>query len=343
MASSSAVHARRTLVALLAAHTLIFASSESVRACDVCAVYTIEELGELRHGPRIAVAEQYTRFATTMKNGTTVPNPANEFLNSSITQVVGGWRFTDWLDAQISIPVIHRSWRRVFDGGVEEESRTGLGDVAAVTRIRALSAQSERGLLRLSGFGGLTFPSGDSSFLAPEKEEGPAEEMLGYPAHAGTEHSPQHSPSSAVHGHDLAFGTGSVNGLIGAEAFGTWDRFLGTGNVQYTIYSEGSYQYRFANELSFAAGLGYYLWLENDLALALQGVVSGDTKGKDEQAGTSVEDTALTYLYAGPRLLVRVGSKGGVELQGEIPFVRNETSLQIAPNWRIQAALSWKF
>ena len=326
--------------ALLAA----FGTTASL-ACDVCAVYTIEELGELRLGPRIAVSEQFTRFGTLMDESEKAPNPAGEFLDSSITQVVAGWRFADWVDAQIAIPILHRKWRRRFDGGIQEQSRTGLGDISLLGRIRAVSLQNERGLFRLSGFGGITVPSGNTRFLAEELEGDEAEEEFSFerPSHAGTQHSEDPENASGIHGHDLVFGTGNVNGIIGAELFGTWDRFLGSADFQYTLYTKGAYQYRFANELSFGTSLGYYLWLENDGAVALQAIFGGDSKGQDEQAGRKLTDTAFTYLYAGPGLIGRLGSQLGLEILGEIPVYRHETSLQIVPDWRMRLAVSWKF
>jgi hypothetical protein len=319
--------------------------TRSALACDVCAVYTIEELGELRLGPRIAVSEQFTSFGTVMDAGEKVPNPAGEFLDSSITQVVAGWRFTDWIDAQIALPILHRSWRRRFDGAIQEESKTGIGDISILGRIRALSWQNERGLLRLSGFGGITAPTGSTRFLAEELPKNEVEEEFSFerPSHAGAPHSLDPENSSAIHGHDLAFGTGNVNGIIGAEFFGTWDRFLAGANIQYTLYTKGAYQYQFANELSFGTSLGYYLWLENNGAIALQAIFGGDSKGQDTQAGNRLSDTAFTYLYAGPGLIGRIGSQFGLEIQGEIPVVRHETSLQIVPDWRMRAAISWKF
>lgn len=314
-------------------------------ACDVCAVYTIEEIGELRLGPRIAVSEQFTRFGTVMDESEQVPNPSGEFLDSSITQVVAGWRFTDWIDAQIALPILHRSWRRRYDGAIQEKSQTGLGDISILGRIRAVSLQNEQGLLRLSGFGGITVPSGSTRYLSEELDENNPEEEFSFsrPSHAGTQHSEDPANSSAIHGHDLAFGTGSVNGIVGAELFGTWERFLASADLQYTMYTKGAYQYRFANELSFGTSLGYYLWLESEGAVALQAMFGGDSKGQDEQSGQRLSDTAFTYLYAGPGLIGRLGSQLGLEILGEIPVVRHETSLQIVPDWRMRVAVSWKF
>lgn len=338
--------APRIFLAVTLISSLILAlGTKSSEACDVCAVYTIEELGELRLGPRIAVSEQFTRFGTIMEESEQVPNPAGQFLDSSITQVVAGWRFTDWIDAQVAIPILHRAWRRRYNGAIQEESRTGLGDISLLGRLRAVSLQNERGLLRISGFGGITVPSGSTSYLAEELDEPENEADFSFerPNHAGTQHSANPAKSSAIHGHDLTFGTGNVNGIIGAEFFGTWDRFLGSADVQYTLYTKGAYRYRFANELSFGTSLGYYLWLENQGAVALQALFGSDAKGQDEQAGQRLSDTAFTYLYAGPGLIGRLGSQFGIEIRGEIPIYRHETSLQIVPDWRMRAAISWKF
>ena len=48
--------------------------------------------------------------------------------------------------------------------------------------------------------------------------------------------------------------------------------------------------------------------LEHGHSLALQAALTGETKGKDYQAGQRLDDTAATNLYVGPRLLFTWGA-----------------------------------
>ena len=71
---------------LLCATTLaLLVQAAAVRACDLCAIYTTVETSENKTGFRIGVAEQFTRFGTLQRGAEKVPNPFDEYLNSSIT------------------------------------------------------------------------------------------------------------------------------------------------------------------------------------------------------------------------------------------------------------------
>lgn len=308
------------VVMLVAAASLI---CERATACDVCAIYTATEMRESRVGPSLGIAEQFSRFTTLQERGEEVDNPANERLESSITQLLVGYTFTPRLGVQLSLPVISRSFRRQEESGVVRGDERGIGDLSVIGQVAALSHVDEESVSRFSLFGGVKFPTGDSDRLREELSE---MEM-----------------GSGIHGHDLALGSGSYDGVVGGRFFGSWRRAFLTGVLQYTIRTEGDFHYDYANDLTWAAGPGAFVWLDNGFTLGLQAVLSGETKGKDTLDGVAADDTAITTLYAGPGALLTWGSSLGAELAADLPVIQNNSALQIVPNFRLRSGLVWRF
>ena len=320
-------------------------SPAPVAACDICAIYTAVDLGPSRSGFRIGVAEQYTMFDTRMEDSVEVSNPG-ERMQGSITQFMVGYGFGPSLGLQLNLPVIYRPYTRLEDGALVSGSESGIGDMAILGRYVPYRYVSERGLFRLTLFGGLKFPTGNSEPLSEEKPEDFRDLFRRKAGVASVDPlaSVSHAESaSAIHGHDLALGTGSYDGVVGGQVFGSWDRFFLTGEVQYTLRTEGSYNYQYANDLTFRGGPGYFLYLQHSWLVGLQGVVSGETKGQDTLDGEALDDTAATYVFAGPALRVGIGTNFSMEIIGDIPFIRHETSLQIVPNYRIRGGIVWRF
>ena len=68
-------------------------------------------------GLRLGVAEQWTRFATLQRGDDEIRDPYDERLESSITQLVAEYRFTERLGVGLYLPVIDRTFRRVTPSG----------------------------------------------------------------------------------------------------------------------------------------------------------------------------------------------------------------------------------
>lgn len=335
---------RGTCALMALAAVLVGPGARPASACDICAIYTSVDLSESRSGFRLGLAQQYSHFGTRMNDSVEVENPG-EKLQSSITQILLGYNFGPEWGLQVNLPIIYRPYTRLEDDTLVSGSESGIGDLALLGRWVPFRTVSERGLFRFSLFGGLKFPTGNSDPIGEEVEPDIDDEIrdrfLGSAASLGTV--AHDSSPSAIHGHDLALGTGSYDGIVGAQIFGSWDRFFWTTSAQYTIRTEGSFDYRYANDLSFNAGPGYFAYLDHGWSVGLQGIVSGETKGKDELDGAPVDDTAATYLYAGPSIRLAYGTSLSAVVAGDIPFVRHETDLQIVPDYRIRGALVWRF
>lgn len=346
-------HRRRAAGVLLC---LWLAGVRSAVACDVCAVYTATEMGESRTGFRLGLAEQYSNFNTIQRDGDEIDNVAHEWVNSSITQVLFGYGISPRVGVQLNVPLIIRKFRRLdHDGAVEHGDENGLGDLSLTGHFVAWSDVREESVFRWSILGGVKFPTGDSSRLAEELEEEHHAEAALHAASRGLR--PRHTPApapapgggeaqqveSGVHGHDLALGSGSFDGIIGTSVFWSWRRLFVTAATQFAIRGEGDFDYRYAHDLTWVGGPGVFALLTHAYSLGLQAVLSGETKGKDTQAGERLDDTGITALYVGPGFNLTWGTSLAVDLAVDVPVVQENTAVQIVPDYRIRGGMIWRF
>jgi hypothetical protein len=113
-------------------------------------------------------------------------------------------------------------------------------------------------------------------------------------------------------------------------------------NLQFTLRTEGSFQYRFANDLVWDAGPGYYIVRNRDTILGLQFVISGEHKGLDRFRGEPAEDTGVTSVFLGPRVVASRG-RWSAQVWAELPALIDNTSLQAVPDYRLHGAISFQF
>ena len=93
-----------------------------------------------------------------------------------------------------------REFRRQEAGGIVNGDESGLGDLSLLGSWAAYIGVTENTITRLTLLGGLKLPSGNSRRLKEELRESDEVE-------------------SGIHGHDLALGSGSVDGIVGAQLF----------------------------------------------------------------------------------------------------------------------------
>jgi hypothetical protein len=304
-------------------------TAQGAFACDLCAVYRSLEAKETKQGFNIGIFEQFSRFGTMQQDGRKVDNPANQYLDSSITQFIVGYQFNDRSGLQLNIPYIHRSFSRPSDtGSTDRGTESGLGDLSLLAHYRLHQHSTEETIFAWDVVGGIKFPTGSSDRIREEFTESEPDPGV---------------PASGIHGHDLALGSGSYDGIIGTALFASWQRLFVSGALQYAIRSRGDFDYRYANDLSWHFKPGGYLWLAHQGTLGLQLAASGETKGKDDLAGVKAEDTGMTSVFLGPELSFTWKSRLSAELGAEFPVVADNTSLQLVPDYRIKAALTWRF
>ena len=333
----------------LSSIALYFCSVALLGACDICGCAVPNHPWDPRAGFILGAAEQYTRFDTIQVNGDEIGNPAGQFLNSSNTQLYIGYNFIPSLGAQVNVPLIYRSYRRTTDTGIQNGKVSGLGDISLLAHYIPIVRETEYFSFQARIDAGIKLPTGDSDFLGEEAEEGHSHgiEHTGHEEDDGheDEHEEEHTeiPASAIHGHDLALGSGSIDGIVGGSFYARYRRMFLAGEIQYAIRGDGSFDYRYANDLSFSTGPGVYVIDSSDATFALRAIFSGETKGKDHFRGTSVDDTAVTLLYLGPKVAFTWRDHLSAEVEFDIPVLRDNSSLQIVPDYRVRAGLSWAF
>jgi len=312
---------------------MLILSAGSVFACDLCAIYRSMEAKSSNPGFNAGVYQQFTHFGTIQDNGKDIGNPLGQKVDSSITQFILGYHFDDRFGVQLNLPYISRSFKRpeYDDAGtlsIDKGTESGLGDLVLIGHYRAFQHLAEDTIFALDLIGGIKFPTGSSFRIKEELSE---------------MDTPDGMPASGIHGHDLALGSGSYDGIVGTAIFGRWQRLYLNSGLQYTIRSRGDFNYQYANDLAWYVKPGGYLWLAHNGTLGLQLAVSGEDKGKDNLAGAEAVDTGITSIFIGPELNFTWKENLSAELGTEFPVVSNNTALQIVPDYRIKAALTWRF
>jgi hypothetical protein len=302
----------------LLAFVLAGACVQPAVACDLCSVYAATEAqGGSGKGFFAGVAEQYTYFNTFQVDGHDVPNEGNQHINSSVSQVFAGYNFSDRIGVQFNLPVIYRSYGYQSQRG----SESGIGDVSLIGNVRLYQKMTEDFTFNWTGLGGVKFPTGSTAHLKPDE--------------------PDFAPG--IGGHDLTLGSGSYDGLLGTGFSARWKRLFLTGAMQYAIRTEGAYGYQFANDWTWFGGPGVYLLLGHKHTLALQAVVSGESKGQDTMPGMTMDDTAVTSVYLGPQINYTWSSRLSAQAGVDLPVSIATTGAQLVPDYRVRAAVTWRF
>ena len=340
----------------------------NVFACDLCGCYTPQleatlqppadfALGEptfnVAHTKSwlsrtyFAISEQFTHFGTVQIDGREVPNPTDQHLDSSITQFVAGYALTPRFALQLNVPLIYRSFQRPEGFRIDRGVESGLGDISLVSKLVLFHYQAGGGrtvnfdddsksprmeirepdfTISAVAIAGVKFPTGDTRRLREEFHE---TEVPG-------------APESGIHGHDLTLGTGSYDGIFGGQFSLRYKNFFATAEAQFTLRGDGDHQYHFANDLSWSGGPGYYLVRRRDLIVGLQFVCSGEHKYVDRFRGKAAEDTGITSVFVGPRVVASYKRFSG-EVGVELPVSIDNTALQVVPDYRLRAAVAFRF
>jgi hypothetical protein len=306
---------------------LVVACAQPALSCDLCSIYSaIEAQGGGGSGVYAGVAEQYTHFGTLQDAGHEVPNPIDQHLESSVSQLFAGYNFNRRFGLQFNLPVIYREFRRPRGGGIENGAEFGIGDASVLGNFVAYQKMRADYSLIWSTLGGIKLPTGNSSHLAEEDVE--SENGL---------------PESGIGGHDLALGSGSFDGILGTSFFARWKHVFVNGGMQYALRTQGSFGHRYADDLTWSGGPGVYLAMTEDYTLSVQVVASGETKGKDTVNGAPDNDSAETIVYLGPQISFTWSSKLSAQIGADLPIHTENSGLQAVPTWRIHGALTWRF
>jgi hypothetical protein len=308
---------------------LVFlAGAASAPACDLCSIYNVNAAeGTRNQGFSVSLAEQFTHFGTLQEDGRRVSNPTHQYLDSSILQAVLDYTINDWATVQLSMPVIYREFQRPEGFAIDHGTESGLGDISLLANFTPVRIEHMHSTFNWSVFGGVKFPTGDSGRLKEELHE---TEVEG-------------APESGIHGHDLALGSGSYDGIAGTAVYARYQRAFFNASVQYAIRTRGDFHYRYANDLMWSGGPGAFLILSEEWTAALQFVVSGEDKGLDRLGGARAEDTGITSVYVGPQFTITWADKLSANVGVDVPVLLDNTSLQTVTDYRVRGAVTWRF
>jgi hypothetical protein len=322
----------------------------ATQACDLCGCFTpqLNTMPKEEMSPTgfyAAVAEQFTHFGTVQFDDREIANPSGQRLESSITQFLIGYDINERFALQVNAPLIYRDFRRPEGFAIDEGTESGLGDISLLARAvvwhfasagyREFKVEGKNPIAiehepdctaSLIALAGIKFPTGDTSRL---KEEFHEVEIPG-------------APESAIHGHDLTLGTGSYDGIFGGQASLRYKNFFAEANGQFTLRGDGAHSYHFANDVTWSGGPGYYVVRKPHAVVGCQCAVSGENKDVDRFQGRPAEDTGVTSVFIGPRIIASHDRISG-ELAAEFPVLMNTTALQVVPDYRLRAsfAISW--
>ena len=325
---------------------LLFAATTRAFGCELCAIYSASQgLGAVEQGWFTGVAEQFTTFGSIQFNGREVANPAKQYLESSTTQFLLGYSFNEHFSLQANIPYIHRAFQRPNGTGNEVGSQSGLGDAILLGKLLLLRRDTADSAFAWSLLGGVKFPTGDTSQLRDESQALNSLVRSGGSTHGSTHGSTAHgvTTASSIHGFDLALGSGSFDARIGTSFHYRRKRAYFGAAMQYAINSEGDYGYRFANDLSWDGGTGYFLFSEPSYTFSLEAAISGEHRGADTYKDQPVDSSGFTVVYVGPKVNYTWKDRLTAHLGVDFPVSVTNSGLQAVPGPRVRAGLTWMF
>jgi len=174
---------------------LVIFADAGLAGCDLCAVASAtESAGVTSAGAGAAVGSisaasslatdggssarltlgllgEYRHAGTLRQDGVTVPDPVDQYLDTTLVQLVVGWRFSPTWGVRIYLPVIHRRYRRATADGAAEGWYTGIGDALAQVVASGQVRRDGRHFAVGNVFAGVELPSGDSGQLAYVRSE----------------------------------------------------------------------------------------------------------------------------------------------------------------------------
>ena len=364
---------------LLIALASVFYSTPAF-ACDICAVHNLLSVDEGdKNSWSLGLSEQLSSYGKIQQNDDTISNPSEQYLRSSVTQLSLGYKPLERLGFQLTAPFIYRRYRQVESSEKNNGTVNGIGDVSLLARYQAYNREGNNSTVMVTLLGGVKLPTGDASDLRPHEHESASMEEMGHDDaleeghddeshpdsmegesdmedmaddhhHDDDSHAVMHEghdhdavEASAVHGHDIALGTGSVDIVSGGFAMARYGRGFVSGQVLFTYRNEGSHDYRFGNDLQWNFGPGVYLQLEDEQLTMLRAAFSGEAKGRDTQNGDKENDTGIISYFAGPELSIVRGGNLRLDLGVDLPIEIKNTGTQAVADYRIRGAVSYRF
>lgn len=314
--------------------------------CDLCAIYRAAGArGEYTTGFTFTVSEQYTQFGTEQFNGAEFHRSDPDYLNRSMTHLVGGWNFSERGGVSLNLPIVHQSYRfNELVGGFSPNRRdtteTGVGDVALVGRWQIYDVMADPWGFTANLLGGIKFPTGDTLHLEELQRSIDHYEAIVGPGH---NHDALGPVVSGIHLHDITLGSGSVDGIFGITTTTRWKRAFLNMQAQYYLRTEGAGHYKFADDIIVSGGPGGFLWVDKKGTLSLALNALYETRGSDEFRGRPSVHTGLTLWYLGPQITFTWKSRFSAQVGMDMAVRAAGRGFQNVPDFRLNATGTWRF
>jgi hypothetical protein len=313
-------------------------------ACDICATPVVSDAGA--GSTSVSVFEQYSDYETGSKG--------ESAFTSSTTQLSVHRRLHERWAVQVGLPWV--------DHELGDESESGLGDATALVLYRPILVKKEGRRVQVDLYGGVKMPTGDTDELQDErdaalaKQAATAEDAHGHAhamgvrvaGHAGHDHGAEaaeaeHDESGHATGHHLSLGSGSWDGIVGVQGLWQQGRALGTGEFQYTLRTEGDYDFQYGDEWVGRLG-AYWMALESasgSLAVGAEGSV--ESMDENEVLGVEQEGSSKDVAYVGPSLQGVLRDRLSGTLAWDIPVDGENEGVHGAADTRVRASLAVTF
>lgn len=306
---------------------LMVVCAGDVFACDSHKIAVASSSwGEGQHWA-VGVDGQYSRYGEEA--------PGSDF-DALTLQWSASRKLSDRCLLQMGVPYHDRSL------GSDRES--GLGDLSVIASGSVLQRTSGSGAFVLDIYAGIKAPTGDDSLLAEESGEEPGHLEHSLSRHAGEVHGhmAESSEEEASHsaGHHLALGSGSWDFPAGFALRQKLDSLVLRFEGQYIFRTEGSYEYRYGDELFARAGA---FWSMNSGHNILLGLVASGEKRNASKVDGEVAGGSKEAAYVGPQFQVNVGGRISFMAAYDFPVYHRDEGLGGAADQRVRAGGIWLF
>lgn len=331
------LHRSHLFVVAIAVASLAF--SRPLFACDICAIYTSSSMAAHEKGSyTIAISEQLTSFDRAESEPENSIRDGELVRSFSTTQFAFAYDVSEVFGLQVNLPMIGRRFDRIEGYRAETMDDLGLGDMAVLGSYSVMNDQEADWTNLASVTIGIKLPTGDTGVLEDVSEEGARDgESLASLKHHTV------AVNSGVGGRVLTFGSGSVDFIFGANSFLRYQKMILLTQVQYTLRTEGDYDYEFADDFVFTTGPGVFLYNQHPYNFAVRAALSGEFKGKDNFAGEVVQGSQVSNLYLGPETILIWDDRVNATLGLDFRVTGEDTDATVVPETRLRLSMAYSF
>lgn len=316
----------------------------SARACDTCSLVNIARSQGPQEGSlSLAVYEEFSSYRLD-KEESSEPESGEELRGISNTQLSVSYDLTKDISVALSLPILFRDVDSYSNYRAQRETKSGIGDMVISTSYYPYVDRRENGGTFFGLTAGLKLPTGDSGSLDSSDTENQATRREVISARSVSESHLAHPViTGASSGQVLSEGSGSFDYIFGASFWFRRSRLLLPSYAQYTLRSEGDFDYRFADDLIVNFSPGYLFYLEQSKGFALHLSATFENKGSDRQNARSVSDTAFSDFYLGPQLTAFMDRNWTADLGVDWALSSSAHEGRTEPDYRLRAGLNYRW